>query len=263
MTTVVPKSGSTAAAPILLALLVVALIVVPIANAGDWPQLAGMATALAVATAWAVRSRSEQAIRAVLLADAMLAMVALGGIQVWPAPVVIAVALLYLLSRWRRDLCPPASYVRPGRITADVWALVVLTIAGSAVALAAWASIARPTVSPYLRWMAQQPTWLLLAGLVAFAVLNSIGEELLFRGIFLSELAAASSATLAVVATGIAFAIAHVNGFPSGWFGALMAGVYGLALGVLRVRSRGMLAPFLAHVGADITIGLLAVLLLT
>jgi hypothetical protein len=33
-----------------------------------------------------------------------------------------------------------------------------------------------------------------------------------------------------------------------------MASVYGLLLGYLRYRSRGMLAPWLAHTGTDIAV---------
>ncbi len=59
----------------------------------------------------------------------------------------------------------------------------------------------------------------------------------------------------------VAFGVAHLTGFPSGRAGALMAGGWGLLLGVLRVTSRGMAAPYAAHVAADATIAVLAVLL--
>lgn len=61
----------------------------PVADVGVSPVLAGLGAGLLVATAWAMRSGAAAAIRAVLLADAMLAMVTIGAISIWPAPVVI------------------------------------------------------------------------------------------------------------------------------------------------------------------------------
>ncbi|MCC7535912.1 MAG: CPBP family intramembrane metalloprotease, partial [Deltaproteobacteria bacterium] len=39
-----------------------------------------------------------------------------------------------------------------------------------------------------------------------------------------------------------------------GVLGMAMAFVYGLVLGALRVRARGMLAPFVAHVAIDLVV---------
>jgi membrane protease YdiL (CAAX protease family) len=53
---------------------------------------------------------------------------------------------------------------------------------------------------------------------------------------------------------GVAFGIVHANGFPRGVVGVVLASVYGVSLGLLRLRSGGLLAPFVAHVIADATI---------
>jgi membrane protease YdiL (CAAX protease family) len=51
------------------------------------------------------------------------------------------------------------------------------------------------------------------------------------------------------------FALLHfVSGFPGGCWGLAMTFVYGLMLGTIRRRAQGMLAPWLAHVCADLTI---------
>ena len=64
------------------------------------------------------------------------------------------------------------------------------------------------------------------------------------------------SAICVVTLQASAFAAAHVLlGFPNGRLGYLMVFVYGTMLGYLRVRSKGMLAPYLTHVLADLTIG--------
>jgi len=55
--------------------------------------------------------------------------------------------------------------------------------------------------------------------------------------------------------------LAHIHGFPRGWLGVALATVYGLMTRVLRMRSRGLVAPLVAHVAADATIfGTLATL---
>ena len=61
----------------------------------------------------------------------------------------------------------------------------------------------------------------------------------------------------------LVFGAAHWAGFPSGWVGVLMAAAWGWALGVIRVRSGGMLLCYLVHVGANAVIGVLALVLLT
>ena len=60
----------------------------------------------------------------------------------------------------------------------------------------------------------------------------------------------------------VLFGAAHWAGFPSGWVGMGMAAGWGLALGVIRIRSRGILIPYLVHVSANAVIGVLTVLLL-
>jgi membrane protease YdiL (CAAX protease family) len=45
-----------------------------------------------------------------------------------------------------------------------------------------------------------------------------------------------------------------MRGYPSGALGALLAGIYGVCLGWLRVFSGGLGLPVLAHIAADATI---------
>jgi membrane protease YdiL (CAAX protease family) len=66
----------------------------------------------------------------------------------------------------------------------------------------------------------------------------------------------------AILVQAAAFGFAHLHGFPSGWVGALLAGGWGLLLGVLRHTSRGMAALYLAHIAADCTIAVVALALL-
>jgi membrane protease YdiL (CAAX protease family) len=50
------------------------------------------------------------------------------------------------------------------------------------------------------------------------------------------------------------FGIGHLGGYPPGLLGALLATLYGVALGLLRHFSKGIGAAVVAHVFADATI---------
>jgi membrane protease YdiL (CAAX protease family) len=103
----------------------------------------------------------------------------------------------------------------------------------------------------------QIPNWslpyLVLAG-ICFSVGNALLEEVIFRGVLFEALADGYGAAAAVCIQGIAFGVVHAHGFPRGVVGVVMASVYGVVLGLLRQRSGGLLAPFVAHVFADATI---------
>jgi hypothetical protein len=58
----------------------------------------------------------------------------------------------------------------------------------------------------------------------------------------------------AFVVQAVAFGLIHWRGFPRGLDGVVLATVYGLMLGAIRRRTGGLLAPWLAHVFADVVI---------
>lgn len=86
-------------------------------------------------------------------------------------------------------------------------------------------------------------------------VINGTAEDSIWAGILLS--AAEESRLPTVLALGpvaASFGLAHLHGTPSGWLGVAMAGFWGLLLTLLRLRTGGMLATYVAHVCADATI---------
>lgn len=59
--------------------------------------------------------------------------------------------------------------------------------------------------------------------------------------------------TAAVVLHAAVFGVVHsAHGVPRGVSGAVISGVYGLALGAIRLRPRGMLAPWATHALTDL-----------
>ena len=99
---------------------------------------------------------------------------------------------------------------------------------------------------------------LVLAG-VCFCLANATLEEVIFRGIVWDIVAREQSNGVALVVTAALFGLGHLHGYPPGPVGAVLAGLYGLGLGLLRWWSGGLGLVIACHIGADATIfGLLA-----
>lgn len=159
------------------------------------------------------------------------------------------------------------AWFRKGEPDQVSWLLVALTSLISALTLVLWAlwtdylGIATSMLGSFR----QVPLWfMLLLGIPGFALLNAFAEEVVYRGLLQDALRGRFGSRPAVVlsAQASAFAAAHyLSGFPNGKVGYLMTFVYALMLGYLRERSNGMLAPYVAHVVADLVIGLTLLLL--
>jgi membrane protease YdiL (CAAX protease family) len=134
--------------------------------------------------------------------------------------------------------------------------MVTATVAISGIALYIWYRALNPDLSTHLKYMPDIPVWLFpLAGL-GFSVFNAAMEEFVFRGVVMQALDSAfgpDSRPIAIQAW-LFGAMHYREGFPNGAGGLAMAFVYGIMLGVIRRRSQGMLAPWIAHVCADIVI---------
>lgn len=89
---------------------------------------------------------------------------------------------------------------------------------------------------------------------ILFSLLNAVCEELIFRGILFDALASHWSPWTAAVFTALLFGYGHLQGYPPGPRGAMLAGLFGLALGCLRILTGGLALPILAHIAADATI---------
>jgi membrane protease YdiL (CAAX protease family) len=92
-----------------------------------------------------------------------------------------------------------------------------------------------------------------LAGL-AFAAINAAVEELLYRGLILTHLARAVGVWPGLLAQAGGFGALNLHGYPNGPVGVALTGSYGMLLGLLRVRARGLLACWIAHALADAVI---------
>lgn len=175
----------------------------------------------------------------------------------WPlykvTPLVVYAGIVGLSHHLRKSVL----WLRPGRVGLDIWLIVLLVVVVSSAALLVWTLVCRPDLGPSRDNIPTMPLWLLPLAGVAFALVNSAVEEAIFRGIFLQALdSAVGAGIISLVIQAVIFGWLHYSevGFPKGLAGVAMASVYGFFLGYLRYRSRGMLAPWLAHAGTDITV---------
>ena len=174
----------------------------------------------------------------------------------WPykllAPLIVYFLIALLVPKLRLTL----SWLRPGYLGKDILVLVAATAVLSGIALYLWHYALRPDLSRHLAYIPAVPFWIYpLLGL-GFAFLNAAMEETAFRGIVMqsTDSAFGPGALSLLLQAGLFGALHFLQGFPRGGWGFGMAFIYGIMLGHIRRKSRGMVAPWLAHVCADLVI---------
>jgi membrane protease YdiL (CAAX protease family) len=138
--------------------------------------------------------------------------------------------------------------------TTIIAAVIISVIAG--IALILWNMILKPDLDVQLHNMPDIPLWLFPVVGIVFAVGNAAMEEFAFRGIIMQSLySAIGPGMITLLGQAWLFGAMHyLKGFPNGVWGVAMTIAYGVMLGWLRQRSRGMLAPWVAHACADMVI---------
>ena len=174
----------------------------------------------------------------------------------------LAIGLYLLVTFVVPDLRTGPSWFHLGTFTRSTMLLCVGIVAISGAALAGWFFFFKPNISDIVRlYVPDYPPWLLVIGGLLFAVLNSTVEEIAFRGIIFSALLHAAVPTgLALLLQALAFGAIHINGFPRGWVGVSLATIYGVLMGALRIRSKGLFAPWVGHIFTDLVIAGIVVL---
>jgi membrane protease YdiL (CAAX protease family) len=172
----------------------------------------------------------------------------------WPLPLLVALGAWVLLVRRAPEGLALARWFPRGRPDRVTWVVTAVFVVIASTALVMWFRLARPDVADLRARIPELPVMALIAVGLGFALANAVAEELVYRGILYGALERAWGARPALVIQALAFGLAHIHGFPRGWLGVALATVYGLMTGILRIRSRGLLAPLVAHVAADATI---------
>lgn len=215
--------------------------------------LAAAAVVVLALLAW--RSGSAASVVAVLMSGLLYLALSVGIFGLWPLPGAVAVLAAWTLARRSERAGLWQSWCRRGTATPELPWLLLMTVAVTVVALVTWQRAFQGQLpQAYVDAAAGRPLWLLALGGAGFSLLNAAVEEAVFRGVLQTALERVSGPAVAVAAQAAAFGALHVFGIPGGIIGAVMAGSWGVLLGVLRWRTGGVLAPYVAHVAADATI---------
>jgi hypothetical protein len=149
------------------------------------------------------------------------------------------------------------SWLRRRALDGTTLALVAAIAWVSAVALLAWYAIVKPDLTDLVRaFVPNQALWVLAPSTIVFAMVNAAIEEGAYRGVLMSALdATLGPGAVPVLLQATAFGALHLyGGFPRGFVGVVLTFIYGLMLGALRRKARGLLAPWIAHVLTNLVI---------
>jgi membrane protease YdiL (CAAX protease family) len=148
---------------------------------------------------------------------------------IWVAPLGGYFALVALLPPLRATFTGWAF----GQVTRPALLATIGIAILSSTALFLFQRWAQPDLHAYAAALPKLPHGGLLVAGVVFAVLNALLEELIFRGVLFTAIESQINRPMTVIVTAAIFGWGHMHGYPPGPLGAVLAGIYGLALGWL------------------------------
>lgn len=168
----------------------------------------------------------------------------------WLVPLVAYTALVTIIQPLRTTFRP----WRFGRVS-PLAVIATFTIAlSSCLVLVAFQYFAHPGAGAVANLIPVYSLGGPVAAGILFSIFNALFEEVIFRGILFDAAESQWGVKLAVIGTALLFGHGHLHGYPPGLFGAMLAGIFGLGLGWLRVSTDGLGLPIIAHAAADATI---------
>lgn len=235
----------------LVVLLTGTAVAVPVA----WPVTAGVVAFLLVVVLLAKGQGNAGLRDAALLSACLWALIRLPVIGIWPLPALGALVVVVLLRGARSTLLRWREWLRVGSISRGDWLLCTVIVVFTAAALITWQQWTGGALPPtYGALLDSVPRPAGIVGILLFLVVNGLVEDSVWSGVLVTASMKTLPAPLAVLITAASFGLAHLHGVPDGPIGVAMVVVWGVVLAVLRLRTRGMLATYLAHILADATI---------
>jgi membrane protease YdiL (CAAX protease family) len=153
---------------------------------------------------------------------------------------------------------PPLRRTAPrlalGRLTGWPLAAAIALVVATSIGLVAFQALAHPNLADLAAGLPVAAFGNLLLAGIGFSVVNAVSEELIFRGLLWEVAAAEWNGSVALAATSAMFGLGHLHGYPPGPLGAVLAGTFGFALGLLRWWTGGLALAIAVHVCADATI---------
>jgi membrane protease YdiL (CAAX protease family) len=177
--------------------------------------------------------------------------------RIWPLLWVIPLLAYLAMVATIPPLRASFSRWRFGRITPFAVSAAVIIGLSTIATLVVFHRTVHPDVSGYRTMLPVKWFGGIVGTAILFPLLNAALEEIVFRGVLFDSIASQWGSSIAVIVTAVFFGYGHMKGFPPGPIGAVLAGVFGVAIGWLRVTTGGIGLPFLTHVAADTTIFIL------
>lgn len=159
----------------------------------------------------------------------------------------LAIGVPWLRARMRGSTLGEATLLRPAPI-GPVFAIALATAIAGRVAVAVWVGVLG-LFHVRLPGADADPSKLfgsgasgLLLALAVVAIVAPLAEEIVFRGVLLRAIEAASGERVALVVSSVAFSLVHLTPFAMP-----PIFVFALMLGVVYTRTRTLWTPVLAH----------------
>lgn len=182
----------------------------------------------------------------------------LGIDNYFPADNFIVIILLYLFLIFLKKNNRNRLFLIKGKTTGILTVSIIFSVL-SIVSLAIWFLLQHQ--NSHAKFMPDLPVMLLIPLGIGFSIINSIYEEGIFRSILLSHFAGQFGFAWAVVLQAAWFSFLHYqSGFPSGIIGIGLTFIFGVMMGFLVHRTKGLFVPVLIHALADFAIFLLILL---
>lgn len=226
----------------------------PVIGTSLWFAVPGVVAAATLGI-WLRTDDAAETKDAAVLVSLMYAIGLVPGIGLWPVGPLIALLVTAGVS-WRTGrLSKWREWLRVGQIDKLAWVTVAAVAVVSVVGLVVWQTLFNGELPDTYRDLAESVPWPVAAiGGLGFMILNGGIEDSIFFGVLLTPILQYFPQKWAIFLIALAFGAAHLHGVPNGLVGVILAGAWAVMLAYLRIRTKGMLATYLAHVVADATI---------
>jgi membrane protease YdiL (CAAX protease family) len=166
-------------------------------------------------------------------------------------PIILFTILILTIPYIKRNI----SWWQRDSIDGKTWQMIIALSIVSGLALFIWAKFTTHDLSKFIINLPDVVLpWIIING-VGFALLNSIAEEYLSRGMLCNGLEKIIvNKKIIILIQAILFSIFHYNGFPGGMTGAIMVLLWSIVLGIVRYRTKGLFGVLIGHFFADLTI---------
>lgn len=169
--------------------------------------------------------------------------------------IVFILTFYYIVIFRLKPLKEHLNYINKGKLDPISIFLVIATVIVSSVALILWFRLLNPDITDLEKLLPTKNIYLIILLGLGFSLFNAVTEELIWRGIIWDGLKTIyEKSAFVIIVQSIGFGLIHINGFPRGWLGVGLACIYGLFLGLIRYKTKGILYPIIAHIFADAVI---------